>query len=135
MSFGRHKGLERRELWAELRRRGVAKVTVSFSGGGDEGGVDNITLLNAEGEEIGTLEEDYGGSTYDPKTGQWVPVNPPNPDTKLVEALVAPVYERYHTFAGEFYVSGTVDYDVPNEKALMNKSERVESYEDSDEEV
>jgi hypothetical protein len=135
MSFGRHKGMDRRAMWAELRRRGVAKVTVSFSGGGDEGGVDEISLQDAAGNEIGKLQEDYGGSTYDPKTGQWVPVNPPNPDTGLVEALVAPVYERYHSFAGDFYVSGTVDYDVQNEKALMNKSERVESYEDSDEEV
>lgn len=135
MSSGRHKGLERRAMWAELRRRGVAKVTVEFSGGGDEGGVDNITLLNAEGGEIGTLQEDYGGSRWNPVTKDWEPVNPPNPDTALVESLVAPVYERYHTFAGDFYVSGTVDYDVQNEKALTNKSERVESYEDSDEEV
>lgn len=135
MSFGRHKGLERRELWAELRRRNVAKVVVSFSGGGDEGGVDNISLQDAEGNEVGTLEEDYGGSTYDPKTGQWVPVNPPNPDTALVEALVAPVYEKYGSFAGEFYVNGTVDYDVANEKVKMPYRESVETWEEHEEDL
>jgi len=135
MVTGRHKGMNRDDMWAELRRRNVAEVVVNFSGGGDEGGVDEITLFNAEGKEIGKLEEDYGGSTYDPVKNNWVAINPPNPDTALVEALVAPVYERYHTFAGDFYVNGTVDYDVAKEKATMNKSERVESYEDSEEEV
>jgi len=126
--------MNRQEMWAELRRRNVAKVAVEFSGGGDEGGVDNITLLNAEGDEIGNLHEDYGSKRWEDGNG-WVSVNPPNPDTALVEALVAPVYERYDTFAGDFYVNGTLSYDVAKEKALMNKSERVESYEESDEEV
>jgi hypothetical protein len=135
MAFGRHKGLERGPMFAELRRRGVAKVVVEFSGGGDEGGVNDITLYNADGGEIGKLEEDYGGSTYNSKTGQWEPINPPNPDTKLVEALVAPVYDRYGSFAGEFYVSGTVEYDVANEKVKMPYRESVETWEDHEEDL
>lgn len=129
---GRSK-LSRTELFAELRKRGVAKVSVEFSGGGDEGGVDNITLYNAEGAEIGTLEEDYGGDQWNGK--EWVPVNPPNPNTELVNTLCAPVYEKYGSFAGEFYVNGTVDYDVEAGTVKMPHRETVERWEEYDEEV
>ena len=45
----------------KLMDRGVAKVKVSFSGGGDEGGVDSITLYDDKGKSIGNLEESYDG--------------------------------------------------------------------------
>jgi len=124
--------LSRFELFAELRRRNVAKVEVQFSGGGDEGGVDSISLQDAEGNEIGTLEEDYGGSQWDGQ--KWVPVNPPNPDTALVNALCAPVYDKYGSFAGEFYVSGKINVDVAAETIKMPYQESVETYEDHEEE-
>lgn len=129
MRMGMVNKLRRVELWAELRKRGVAKVSVEFSGGGDEGGVGDITLFNAAGEEIGTLEERY--PVWNGK--EWVHKYPSDPDLVLVETLCSPVYEKYGTFAGEFYVSGTVDYDVEAGTVKMSYSETVEEWEEVEE--
>lgn len=128
--------LSRSEIFQRLQGLGAAKATVEFSGGGDEGGVDSITLYDGEGNELPVkVEENYSGSRWNPATSQYEPVEPDTPVQELATALGAPVYERYGSFAGEFYVSGTVDYDVPTGSVKLNKSERVESYEDSDEDL
>jgi len=105
--------MNRQEMWAELRQRNVAKVIVDFSGGDQPIDVHKIMLLDAEGKEIGTLQ----------RNGDWERVNPPNPDMLLVDLLIGPVYERYHSFQCDFYISGTVDYDVQNEKILLNNTD------------
>lgn len=126
--------LSRGEIFNRLRALGAAKATVEFSGGGDEGGVDSITLHDGEGNELPIkLEENYSGSRWDGT--KYVSVEPDTENNQLAGALSAPVNERYGTFAGEFYVSGTVDYDVVAGTVKMNKSERVESYEDSAEDL
>lgn len=126
--------LTRGQMFTRLHELGAAKVVVEFSGGGDEGGVDNITLYDGEGNELPIkLEENYSGSRWDGV--RFVPVEPNTPNNELAAALAAPVNERYGSFAGEFYVSGTVDYDVVAGTVKMNKSERVESYEDSEEDL
>lgn len=132
----REQSLSRSEIFSRLRELGAAKATVEFAGGGDEGGVESITLYDGEGNELPVkLEENYSGQRYNPNTQKWEPTEPNTPLQDLAGALGAPVYERYHTFAGDFYVSGTVDYDVVAGTVKMNKSERVESYEDSDEDL
>lgn len=100
--------MTREELFAELRRQGVAKVQVEFSGGGDEGGVDVILLLDSEGKIIRKLEEYY---------------DKPHPDSDLSQSLAAPVYSRYGGFAGDFSVRGTVEWDVADGMVTMNDQE------------
>lgn len=127
-------GLSRGEIFNRLRALGAAKATVEFSGGGDEGGVDSITLHDGEGNELPIkLEKNYSGSRWDGT--KWLSVEPDTENNKLAGALAAPVNERYGSFAGDFYVSGTVDYDVVAGTVKINKSERVESYEDSEEDL
>jgi len=53
-------------------------------------------------------------------------------DVEIVKMAVAPVDDQYGSFAGEFYVSGTVEIDVNAESATMKKSETVESYDESE---
>ena len=110
--------LSRDEMFTRLRQMNAAKAIVEFSGGGDEGGVDSITLYDGEGRLLASftpqarskLEENYSGSRWDGVC--YVPVEPDTPNNELARALAAPVHERYGSFAGEFYVTGTVVYDV-----------------------
>jgi hypothetical protein len=117
----------------KLMDRGVAKVEVHFSGGGDEGGVDNITLYDDKGKSLGNLEESYDGYTYNPTTKQYEQ-KALTEDQQIAKILGKPVYDKYHTFAGEFYVNGTVTWDVFKGTSKMNGNESVESYEEFEDE-
>lgn len=97
----------KREAMRLLAARGAKGATVSFSGGNDEGGVDGVTLIMADGTSVRVDE------TYEGWGDRKVVLTPEQvTDNALVEALGAPVYEKYYSFAGEFYVSGAVEYDV-----------------------
>lgn len=97
-----------------IRLRGAVVAVVYFSGGGDSGGVDRIELLDAAGDEVGKVGEDDS-----------------LPDgTSLWDVLGKPVYDRYYSFAGEFYVDGTVTWDVVIGEVNMERDER--STEDGD---
>jgi hypothetical protein len=128
--------LSRAEIFNRLRELGATTATVSFQGGGDEGGVEAIILADSAGIELPlALEENYSGSRYNPATQKWEPTEPNTPNQDLAAALGAPVYEQYGSFAGEFYVNGTVEYNVVAGTVKMGKSERVESYEHSEEDL
>lgn len=103
----------------ELRKRGASKALVSFSGGNDEGGVDNITLSLklANGTETEQELEVWGSKGTD--------------DEKLVSELSAAVYDRYYSFAGEFYVNGDVVVDVEEGTVTMSTSEEVPTWENN----
>ena len=98
-------------VYDELEKRGVIVASVSFSGGGDEGGADDIILTHKDGHtseldpyQYGTCGDDYN----------------------LVTALAEPLYEKYGGFAGEFHVSGTLVYDVVGRTKKMSGYESVE---------
>ena len=116
-----------------LAAKGMVKAVVSFSGGNDEGGVDQIVMYatldpDAEGVELPCFEP--GGYTYNGETGKWdVPVNPTvTPDQKLAEILETPVDETYGSFAGDFQVDGIVTWNVAEQSVTMVFDESVESY-------
>lgn len=132
--------MTKNKVFDTIRKLGAANAKVYFSGGGDEGGVDQITLHNENGEEIKSLLENHNYHEkngkyykYDYKTNKQEVVNITD-EEKLVMNLVKPVYEKYHTFAGEFYVNGCVTWDAINRKVLMNGSEEVRHGEDFEEE-
>lgn len=127
--------LTREQVWEELTRRNAAKAVVHFSGGNDEGSVSRIELVDANGAEIGELQEIYAPTEWSEKEKKWVRKTQPTQEELLVNALVRPVYDKYYSFAGEYYVEGTVTFNVANRTAHMEASETVESYEPVDEEV
>ena len=106
----------REKVFSELVRRNVASAIVSFSGGGDEGSISGISLLDADGKEVSHLREAYIGSEYDEKTKSWQPARKMTTDEMLVEALGQPVYDKYGSFAGDYSVEGKVTWDVKNLK-------------------
>ena len=105
--------MTRSELFEKLRSRGIKRIEVCFSGGNDEGGVDDII---ADGEYFNRGE--VGSENWE-----------------LTKALCEPVYDKYCSFAGEFYVDGKVIYDVEKETITMTGSEEVPSYESFNEEL
>ena len=112
--------MSRAEAFVELAARGADRAVVEFSGGNDEGGPDAITLFAGE-NAVGTLPAWYDAD-----------VNPDGQaNGRLVGALSAPVFERYHTFAGDFDVQGEVIWDVAAETVQMVKEERAD-YEHSE---
>lgn len=142
---------EVRQTMALLRERNVATVTLEFSGGNDEGGVDSITYLDATGNEVkdvpqGNAHEDryYSGGrehndgwvVYDRSlSDNWQEQKrPATPDeikwSRVDKVLSAPIYARYYTFAGEFYVQGTLSWDVAAGTHEMHGQESYEVWED-----
>jgi hypothetical protein len=101
----------------ELAKRGITRVEVEYSGGNDEGGVDDITFY--KGEDVVEVPEPRraNGFVHDPKTGKWVQETKGFTPEELkegefFEGLEAPVYAKYYSFAGEFYANGKVIWDV-----------------------
>lgn len=110
--------LRRQATFAELRARGAATAVVGFDGGNDEGGPHSIKLLDANGSEIADLDP-Y--PDYVERNGRW---EPDTPDGKLAEALAAPIEAQYGSFAGDFYVSGKLTWDVTTGAVVMDKQEQ-----------
>ena len=137
MSFLTRPGsvLPRPEVFRRLAEAGAARAEVHFSGGNDEGGVDSIEFLDADGTVILQLEEYYAEQVYDRERNRYVEKRPPTDQELLVTALCEPVYNKYHGFAGEFYVSGKIIWSVAEQRVTMDAQETVDAYEDIDEEL
>lgn len=139
----RRDGMNRAQVFERLEELGAAKAVVEFSGGNDEGGADSITLHDAGGNEIGEVREyvppyvvgadggwlkeeveGYGGrKCLRPVVREHTPEE--EAEMALAAALAAPVYERFHSFAGDFSASGEVVWDVAARTATMSGSESV----------
>jgi hypothetical protein len=116
--------LSRDDVFSELARVGAIRAVVEFSGGNDEGGPDRVRLFTADGE----------------LTDLTVCAQPNEPtpqeaaEEKLADALSEPIYDRYHTFAGDFEVAGELIWDVIDRTVQMVKDER-EDWDHSEEYV
>jgi hypothetical protein len=114
--------MSRTAVFSALRSRGADRAVVAFSGGGDEGGADSITLYAGE-EELSQLSlYTYVGET---------PRCPVNPDVALADALSDPVNKEYGGFDGDFDVEGEVIWETEGETVMLVKDER-EGYEHSE---
>ena len=136
--FGEKKNnmMSRDSVFAALSKRGAVRVEVDYSGGNDEGGVNGITLFDANGENIGHMDEYYGETQqWDEATKKYIPSPPPTDEQRLSQALCAPVYDKYYSFAGDFYVNGILTWDVANKKINMRGTEEVSHDEDFDEDL
>lgn len=126
-------GMDRNQVWKMLEEKNVAKVEIGFQGGNDEGGCDTIVLFDAKGNNIGEMTEWYESQEWCPETRSWKTLEKPTDEQLLSKALCAPVYEKYYTFAGNFYVNGILHWDVKNKRVWMDGSEEVPSYESFEE--
>lgn len=91
--------MTREQVFNALQQRDVTRAVVEFSGGNDEGGADAIYLINdTTGGRI-EIDEDY--EDFGP-------------------ALAEPIYRRYHSFAGDFFVSGEVEWRVADRTVIMH---------------
>jgi len=126
--------MSRDKVFATLKGMNVAKVEVFYSGGNDEGGVNQIDLFDADGKKIRSMEEYYGGnSVWDEAIKGWKQAEAPTDEQRLSQALCIPVYDKYGSFAGDFYVDGTITWDVENRKVRDHGTEQVshdESFDD-----
>ena len=109
-----------------LREMGVVSADVGFSGGNDEGGVNEILLTMKDGSQsaLKTFPDRY----WDKDEQEYVNASLDEMQVKqnrLWEILSIPVYQRYSTFAGEFYVYGSVIWDVEKNTVSMSGSEDV----------
>lgn len=134
--FGNRDVMSRDLVFAALAKKGVNRVEVEYNGGNDEGGVDQIVFFDKDDKKIGEMQEYYGGhSVWDEATKSYKPAAPPDEEQRLSQALCAPVYDKYGSFAGEFYVNGTLTWDVAKRKVNMRGTEEVSHDEDFDDEL
>ena len=132
--------LTKDQVFDLLAAADLAKVVVHFSGGNDSGSVEEIYFLDADGKRVerpGLVADGWEGLTYqdlydyNQDTYEWT-LKPTAPDKhKLRDALEAPVYSVYGSFAGDFYVDGEVIYDVAERDVKMTRSEQVWSESES----
>jgi len=119
-----------------LRDHNVVKCVIDYSGGNDEGGVDNTRVTYADGrEELNPswCQRTYAPMVPNPDTGKWerkTLTTEQERANECADAIEQPVYDRYSTFAGEFYVDGTVEYNVPEGKVRIDGNEQVSTWEE-----
>lgn len=116
------RALDLREIgWQTMEEGGVVRVEIKFSGGNDEGSCDSITVTYGDGSIKDFTDYAYGrGDSF---------------EERLVDLMLMPMYDKYGSFAGEFYVDGMLVWDYESKTVKMSGSETVESYEDFEDEV
>jgi len=121
-----------REPWSkakalrELEAIGILRLKIAFSGGNDEGGVDDYTIdATVPNTTVPALERVWPDQ-YDAALKRYVQreLTPAERATnELLDLLEGPIDERYGSFAGDFHVSGVLHYDVPGKKVWIGGDE------------
>jgi len=116
------------EVFDILEKRGIAYVDVEFSGGGDEGGEDSVTLCATDGS-VTTLQK-YDTFVYNAETKKSEYIKSATPeDDALYDAIVQPIYDKYFSFAGEFEVEGHLYWHVTETEGHVARSISMEGSE------
>lgn len=106
------------QIFAELTRRGAHQAIVSYSGGHDEGGHDEIALL-ANGVEFASLASPWPCSTAAEAELE-----------AFIDALAAPIYARFGGFDGATEVDGRLIWDVA-ERTCVAQGSRTDWVDDN----
>jgi hypothetical protein len=138
-----------RQAMQALKDLGVTKVSIPFSGGNDEGGADDIDYFDADGNTVegiptnqAHLSQKWDADHQTFVDEGWMVTNwnvrpsvsRPATDeevtvAKLTQVLEYPIYDRWGSFAGEFYVQGTLTWDVSTGKHTLEGQESHEVWE------
>lgn len=113
-----------------LKEIGIHQAVVAYSGGHDEGGVDNIIFYKLNGLTLEMVSKHYEphNSYYDQDTQSMKERELDRLDLHL-KAMCEPVYEKYYSFATEGYVHGSVVWDAQERAAYFDGSEEVKTWE------
>ena len=107
-------------IFTRLAGLGVATVRVGFSGGNDDGGITGIVATLASGGEQHWEETYRDEGAYQVVDGKWTFVEkkaePLTEHQEMVNEMAQSVYDKYGSFAGEFYVGGYFLWDVATGK-------------------
>lgn len=115
-----------------LKDMGIVKCVMDFSGGNDEGAINSAVVTRTDGTEESNppfLEREFLRRTWDADTQTWGYADDVTEEQKahneLAELFEAPVYDAYGSFAGDFYVEGTLTYDVTAGTVTLSGYEEV----------
>lgn len=111
--------------YAAMKALGVTRVVASFAGGNDEGGYDSFSFYNGE-TELDRFE-DFDSSdqlAWDEATRSYVPNPGSDPHRTAIGGWLEDVLNgSYGSFAGDFYVSGTVTLNAVERTTVMEGTE------------
>lgn len=137
--------MNRTEVFQKLRELGATSAILRYEGGNDEGHIEDVELYDGKRyvrsiedpqsygggmmvvrDEAGhTIYEEVelhsGGTRREAKLREMTPSEKETRD--LVEALGDPVWEAYGSFAGDFFVSGKVEWDADTKSVYMDGGE------------
>lgn len=102
--YGRHEHDVKRELLATMKRLGAHKIEATYSGGHDEGGVQDFEAWNGAGELL--MPHDENREDYD----------------KLVRACDEVLSTKFFSWALGCSVSGTLYVDLATKRAWTSGS-------------
>jgi hypothetical protein len=112
--------MNKANVFQHLRNLNIHRVDVDFSGGGDEGGPEAISITTLDGKT-----HQISPYSYTKEISQENIIT----NADVIESLSGPIYEKYGTFAGEFYVNGTLVWDVGARNVYMQGQESNTVYE------
>ena len=119
----------------------VVNLEICFSGGNDEGGIDERRAITSTGDEVDIPDsnaylirrwnqesQDYGkeawfvgwGNNDRAASSEEIKI------AQYHQTLNAPIFDKYHSFAGAFYVNGTLVWDVLRKTCEMHGTETIE---------
>ena len=138
-----------------MTKRGINRIEIHFSGGNDEGDIDYMQATDLEGNEIDIPDTPWVSSSYENQTvtkGVWLPHHAEGGDFKSQKfvplseldadvldninfrhSVESIVYDKYYTFAGDFYVEGTAILDISENVAKITAQESVQEWSDIEE--
>lgn len=101
-------------LFAYMNAVGLQRITIEYSGGGDSGGMDNMSFHPAVRDDV----------TEGIKSS-------------LEEELCTPIYDRHGSFAdgGGYYVNGEVTYNSKSKTVHISGTDHNTEYSNYDEET
>lgn len=93
----------------KMRAEGIAKIEADYSGGNDEGGVQQVRAFKADGTEM-ELPSPWGGDREYDEESLWA----------MCDDILG---SEFGTWAGEFYASGTLYIDPAHDPKCWRKGE------------
>lgn len=122
---------------ALLIERDATAVMARFSGGNDEGGLDEVTLTLADGTTVDIMQ--HYDTNHQMVDGRWVMIKKlltpaDHADNLLYDIVGEPVFAEYGSFAGEYSTSGVVGFDRNTGREIIEDHYEADRYDDDEDE-
>lgn len=97
--------MDKDKVWQAFEKYGVSRAELSYSGGHDEGYVEDYMYFDADDAEMG--EKPFPKDVF----------------AELQNIMESPLDMEYGSFAFEGYVNGTLTWDLQDKSVCMDGSE------------